>query len=119
MLVSGSIIGCNKADCVVSYRTFLTADKFLLTAEAPSHCTLAVTVALPVSVKVQVLVLLPPLEQAPDHMASRPLETVSAIAVPVVNGAEPVLPTATLIPAGLEVTLFPLLPDAVTVSVAV
>jgi hypothetical protein len=39
--------------------------------------------------------------------------------VPVENGADPVLPTETLIPAGLEVILSPLRPVAVTVSVAV
>jgi len=79
---------------------------------------LAVTVAAPVSVNVQLLALLPPLEQAPDQMASRPFETVSVIDVPVANDADPVLPTATLIPAGLEVTRSPLRPVAVTVSVA-
>jgi hypothetical protein len=68
---------------------------------------------------VNVQVLLPPLEQAPDQTALRPFETVSVIAVPVVNGAGMVLPTATLIPAGLEVTRSPLRPVAVTVSVAV
>jgi len=52
-------------------------------------------------------------------MASRPFETVSVIEVPVVNDADPVLPTATLIPAGVEVTLSPVRPVAVTVSVAV
>ena len=71
------------------------------------------------SVNVQVLALFPPLEQAPDQMASRPFETVSVIEVPVVKGADPVLPTATLIPAGVEVTLSPVRPVAVTVSVAV
>lgn len=69
--------------------------------------------------KVQVLRLFPPLEQAPDQMASRPLETLSVIAVPPANAADPVLPTATLIPAGLETTLSPLRPVAVTVSVTV
>src|SRR5207247_8417629 len=44
---------------------------------------------------------------------------VSVIDVPVVNGADPVPPTATLIPAGLEVTRSPLRPVAVTVRVAV
>ena len=43
------------------------------------HCTLALTEALPLMVKVQVLVLLPPLEQAPDQMASRPLVTLKVI----------------------------------------
>jgi hypothetical protein len=78
-----------------------------------------VTDAAPFSVNVQLFVLLPPLEQAPDQIASRPFDTVSVIAVPVANDAEAVLPTATLIPAGLEVTRSPLRPDAVTVSVAV
>src|SRR5205807_8818648 len=82
------------------------------------HCTLAVTAALPASVNVQVFALFPPLEQAPDQMASRPFETMSVIAVPEINGADMLLPTATLIPAGLEVTLFPLRPVAETVRVA-
>src|SRR5262245_43431565 len=69
-------------------------------------------------VKVHVFALLPLLEQAPDQIASRPFDTVSVIDVPAVNGAEPVLPTATLIPAGLEVTRSPLRPVAVTDSVA-
>ena len=83
------------------------------------HCTFAVTVAAPVSVKVQVFVLFPPLEQAPDQIASRPFVTLSVIEAPVVNDADPVVPTATLIPAGLDVTLSPLRPVAVTVSLAV
>ena len=83
------------------------------------YCTLAVTEALAVRVNVQVLALFPPLEQAPDQMASRPFETVSVIDVPVVKDADPVVPTATLIPAGVEVTLSPLRPVAVTVSVPV
>ena len=70
-------------------------------------------------VNVQVFALLPPLEQAPDQITSRPFDAVSVIEVPVVNDAEPVLPTATLIPAGLEVMRSPLRPVAVTDSVAV
>ena len=81
------------------------------------HCTLAVTDALAVSVNTQVFLLLPPLEQAPDQTASRPFETASVIDVPVVNDADPVLPTETLIPAGVDVTRSPLRPLAVTVSV--
>ena len=77
------------------------------------------TVAVPANVNVQFFALFPPLEQAPDQMAARPFETVSVIAVPVVNDADPVLPTATLIPTGVEVTRSPLRPVAVTVSVAV
>ena len=68
---------------------------------------------------VQVFVLSPPLEHAPDQIASRPLVTLNVIDVPVVNDAEPVLPTETLIPAGLERTRSPLRPLAVTVNVAV
>jgi hypothetical protein len=79
---------------------------------------LAVTVALPVSVNVQVFVLFPPLEQAPDQMTSRLFVALSVIVVPVANDAEPLLPTATLMPVGLEVTRSPLRPVAVTVSVA-
>ena len=74
--------------------------------------------AAPESVNVQVFALLPPLEQAPDQIASRPFETLSVMDVPVANDADPVLPTATLIPAGLDVTRSPLRPLAVTVSVA-
>lgn len=67
---------------------------------------------------VHVFALLPPLEQAPDQIASRPLETLSVIEVPAANVADPVLPTATLIPAGVDKTRSPLLPVAFTVSVA-
>ena len=66
----------------------------------------------------QVRCLLPPLEHAPDQIASRPFVTLSVIAVPVVNDAEPVLPTLTLIPAGFDVTRSPLRPVAETVRVA-
>jgi hypothetical protein len=46
------------------------------------------TDALAVGVNRQVFALLPPLEHAPDQMASRPLETVNVIAVPVVPFAQ-------------------------------
>lgn len=82
------------------------------------YCTFAVTDALLLRVNVQVLTLLPPLEQAPDQTTSRPFEALSVIDVPVVNVDESVLPTATLIPAGLEVTRSPDRPVAITVSVA-
>jgi hypothetical protein len=75
-------------------------------------------VAVPPSVNVQLLVLLPPLEHAPDQIASRPLVTLKVIDVPVLKDAEPVLPTLTLMPAGFDVTRSPLRPVAVTVSVA-
>jgi hypothetical protein len=84
-----------------------------------AHCTLAVTDALPLRVNVQVFVLFPPLEQAPDQMTSRLFVALRVIVVPVVNDAEPLLPTATLIPAGFEVTRSPPRPVAVTVSVPV
>ena len=82
-----------------------------------SYCTFPITVPVPIIVNVQVLVLLPPLEQSPDQTASRPFVTLSVIAVPLVKLAEPVLPTVTLIPAGLDVTRSPLRPLAVTVRV--
>jgi len=52
-------------------------------------------------------------------MAERPFETVNVRTVPVAKDAEPLLPVATLIPAGLELTSSPLRPVAVTVRVAV
>jgi hypothetical protein len=81
------------------------------------HCTFADTEAAPVIVNVHVFAFLPPLEQPPDQTASRPFVTLSVIDVPVVNDADPELPVATLMPAGLEVTRSPFLPLAVTVSV--
>ncbi len=83
-----------------------------------SYCTFAVTEALAFNVNVQLLRLFPPLEQAPEKTASRPFETVRVIDVPLVNAADPLLPTDTLIPAGLDVIRSPLRPVAVTVSVA-
>lgn len=75
--------------------------------------------ASPFNTKVQLLVLLPPLEQAPDQIASRLLVTRKVIDVPVANEAEPVVPTLTLIPVGVDVTRSPLRPEALTVNVAV
>jgi hypothetical protein len=80
---------------------------------------LAVTAAFAFNVNVQVLVLFPLLEHAPDHTTSRSFVALRVIDVPVANDAEPLLPTTTLIPAGFEVTRSPLRPVAVTVSVAV
>ena len=79
---------------------------------------MAVTLALPFSVNVQVRCFSPPLEQAPDHTASRPFEILRVMDVPTAKEADPVLPTLTLIPEGLDDTLSPLRPVAVTVSVA-
>jgi hypothetical protein len=83
------------------------------------YCTFAVTKALPVIVSGQVRVLLPPLEQAPDQITSRPFVALRVMAVPVANEARPLLPTETLMPAGLEVIRSPLRPVAVTVSAPV
>ena len=79
---------------------------------------MAVTDAVPLIVNVHDFVFDPPLEQLPDQIASRPFETVNVIAVPTANELEPLLPVATLMPAGLEDTRSPLRPVAVTVSVA-
>ncbi len=77
------------------------------------------TEAFAFSVNVQVFVLLPPLEHAPDQTTSRLFVALSVIVVPVANDADPLLPTATLMPAGFDVTRSPPRPVAVTVSVAV
>ena len=74
------------------------------------HCTFAVTPALAFSVKMQVLVLFPPLEQAPDQIASRPFVTLRVIVVPLANCADPLVPTGTWMPVGLERTLSPARP---------
>ena len=71
------------------------------------YCTLALTEALPVRVNVHVFTLFPPLEQAPDQITSRVFVALSVIEVPVVNVAEPVLPTATLIPAAFRIIAKP------------
>src|ERR1700752_3681666 len=69
-----------------------------------AYCTFAVTVDEPVNVNVQVLLLLPPLEQAPDQMASRPFDTPSVMLVPDAKDAAPLLPVLTLMPDGVDVT---------------
>jgi hypothetical protein len=91
----------------------------LVVVSPTAHCTFAVTVALPVKVNVHVLLLLPPLEQAPDQSALRPFDTLSVIDVLVAKVADVVLPTAALIPPGVDDTLSPLRPVAETVSAAV
>ena len=80
------------------------------------YCTFAVTDVGAFRVRLQLLALAPPLEQPPDQMASRPLLTVSVTTVPVAKLALPVVPTLTLMPAGLEETDSPERPVAVTVS---
>jgi len=81
-----------------------------------SYCTFAVTDEFAFNVSVQVLVLAPLLEHAPLQMASRPLVMLSVTAVPGANCAVPVLPVATLRPAGFDTTRSPLRPPAVTAS---
>ena len=58
----------------------------------PLYCTFAVTLAADEIVNVHVLRLSPPLEHAPDQMASRPLVTLSVMLVPGANEALPLLP---------------------------
>ena len=89
----------------------------MLSVVRKRYCTLALTEEFPVRVNVQLAVLLD--EHAPVHIATRPPETVSVTWLPEGSAADPEVPTATLIPAGLEVTLFPLRPLAVTVRLAV
>ena len=81
-----------------------------------TYCTFAVICEFAFNVSVHVLALLPPLEHAPLQIASRPLVTLSVTAVPGANCAEPVLPVATLRPAGFERMRSPLRPPAVTAS---
>lgn len=64
----------------------------------------------------QVLVLAPLLEHAPDQITSRPLATLRVTAVLGANWATAVVPVGTLNPVGLETTLSPLRPPAVTPS---
>jgi hypothetical protein len=81
------------------------------------HCTLALTEAALFATNVQLVVFLPALEHAPDQMALRPLATVNVMDVPVANGADPLLPTVTLSPAGVDTMRSPLRPEADTVTV--
>jgi hypothetical protein len=83
------------------------------------YCTFTETAALELMVNVQLLVLLPPLEQAPDHTADRVSEMDSVIEVPGLNEALPLLPVGTLMPAGVEDTRSPDRPLAVTVRTSV
>ncbi len=82
------------------------------------YLTFAVTEALAVRVKVQLAVSLPPLEHAPDQTTVRPLVALKVIELFVAKLAEAVLPTATLMPAGLDSTFSPLRPVALTVRTA-
>ena len=70
-------------------------------------------------VKVQLRVLAPALLHTPDQITDRPWVALRVMLVPTGKLAEPVVPTGTFTPAGLETTLTPARPVAVTVSVAV
>ena len=83
-----------------------------------THWTLAVTVAVPVSVNEQDFALAPPLEQAPEKIASRLFDTLSVTTVPVANDAAAVPPATASMPTGLEVTCTPVRPVTMTVNVA-
>ncbi|HYV66797.1 MAG TPA: hypothetical protein VE964_11185, partial [Myxococcales bacterium] len=69
--------------------------------------------------KVQLGVFTPPLLQTPDQIAARPLVTLRVMRAPMPKLAEPVVPTRTFTPAGVERMLSPARPVAVTVSSAV
>jgi hypothetical protein len=70
-------------------------------------------------VKVQLLALLPPLEQAPDHITDRPLASDRVTEVPGLNEVLPLDPVDTLMPAGAEEIRSPDRPVAVTVKTSV
>jgi len=85
----------------------------------PNYCTFAVTDVAVLMVKLQVFTFAPPLEQPPDQITSRPLLALSVTTVPVVKLALPVVPTLTASPTGVDETVSPVRPVAVTVSSAV
>src|ERR1044072_8796218 len=89
----------HRAPCTV-HRAPCTLHRAPCTSSRP-HCTFADTAAGPVIANAHVFLLLPPLEHAPDQIASRPPDTLSVIEVPLANDADPELPTDTLMPAGL------------------
>src|SRR5213079_17313 len=63
--------------------------------------------------------LAPPLLHTPDQITDRPLVALRVMLVPTAKLAEPVVPTGTLSPAGVEETVSPARPVAVRVSAAV
>ena len=86
-------------------RVFLRCSSGCARGSAPTltwrpYCTFAVTEAFAFRLSVQVFELP---EHAPLQVALRPFDTVSVTAVPLLNDADPLLPTATLMPAGLDV----------------
>src|SRR5439155_5928180 len=62
---------------------------------------------------------MPPLLHTPDQITDRPLVALRVMLVPTAKEAEPVVPTGTFSPAGVERTLSPARPVAVRVSSAV
>src|SRR5205823_5456857 len=62
---------------------------------------------------------MPPLLHTPDQITERPLVALRVMLVPTAKLAEPVVPTGTFSPAGVERTLSPARPVAVRVSSAV
>src|SRR5437899_12062569 len=86
---------------------------------ARAYRTLAVSEPAAFRVKVQVGVLAPPLLHTPDQITDRPLVTPRVMLVPTGKVAEPVNPTGTLRPAGVDETVSPARPVAVRVSSAV
>src|SRR5881397_180359 len=62
---------------------------------------------------------MPPLLHTPDQITERPLVALRVILVPTAKLAEPVNPTGTLRPAGVDETFTPARPVAVRVSSAV
>src|SRR5262249_1596061 len=90
----------------------------LLGALGGAYWTFAVSELAAFRGKVQLGVLTPPLVQTPDQMTDRPAVALRVIRVPTVKLAEPVVPTGTLSPAGVERTLTPARPVAVRVRSA-
>src|SRR5947207_7070857 len=84
-----------------------------------AYWTFAVSELAAFRVKVQVGVLAPPLLHTPDQITDRPLVALRVMLVPTAKLAEPVVPTGTFSPAGVERTLSPARPVAVSVSSAV
>src|SRR5439155_408233 len=84
-----------------------------------AYWTFAVSELAAFRVKVQLAVLTPPLLHTPDQNTDRVLVALRVMLVPTAKLAERVVPTGTLSPAGVERTLSPARPVAVTVSVAV
>src|SRR5438094_5834292 len=84
-----------------------------------AYWTFAVSELAAFRVKVQLRVLAPALLHTPDQITDRAVVALRVMLVPTGKLAEPVVPTGTFTLAGVETTLTPARPVAVTVSVAV